>query len=192
MPILNKEPSLHPEWLLEPEYEATVGDGGDQDSPRRWWAVYTRPRQEKVLARIFWENGSHFYLPLVPRKGVYQRRTVVSHLPLFEGYVFLFGSEEQRVAALATNRVYHIVGVNEPLQFVRDLRQIRRLIASNAPLTVESRLTSGDRVRVKKGPLAQLEGTVLVRRGKTRLLVQVNFLQQGASVEIDDYLLEPI
>ena len=37
-----------------------------------------------------------------------------------------------------------------------------------------------------------MEGTVLVRRGKTRLIVSVTFLQQGASVEVDDFNLEPI
>jgi hypothetical protein len=37
-----------------------------------------------------------------------------------------------------------------------------------------------------------MEGTVLVRRGKTRLIVHVTFLQQGASVEIDDFNLEPL
>jgi hypothetical protein len=40
--------------------------------------------------------------------------------------------------------------------------------------------------------LAGVEGTVLSRRGGTRLLVAVNFLQQGASVEIEDFLLEPL
>jgi hypothetical protein len=35
-----------------------------------------------------------------------------------------------------------------------------------------------------------MEGTVIVRRGETRLLVCVNFLQQGASIEVQDYLLE--
>jgi hypothetical protein len=37
-----------------------------------------------------------------------------------------------------------------------------------------------------------LEGTVLVRRGVTHLLVSVNFLQQGASIEVEDYLLEKL
>ncbi len=50
----------------------------------------------------------------------------------------------------------------------------------------------GDKVRVKHGALMGLEGTVLVRRGVTRLLVSVNFMQQGASVEVDDYLLERV
>jgi hypothetical protein len=30
------------------------------------------------------------------------------------------------------------------------------------------------------------------RRGEMRLLVSITFLQQGASVEIDDFLLEPL
>jgi hypothetical protein len=40
--------------------------------------------------------------------------------------------------------------------------------------------------------LAGLEGTIITRRGQTRLLVHVDFLQQGASVEIDDLCVEPI
>ena len=67
-----------------------------------------------------------------------------------------------------------------------------QLIAANMPLTVESRLGPGDRVRVRFGSLAGIEGTVLSRRGEVRLVVCVDFLQQGASVEIDDFMLEPI
>ena len=33
---------------------------------------------------------------------------------------------------------------------------------------------------------------MLVRRGKTRLIVAVTLLQQGVSVEVDDFSLEPI
>jgi hypothetical protein len=57
---------------------------------------------------------------------------------------------------------------------------------------MESRLAPGRRVRVRHGALAGLEGTVLLRRGRTRLLVAVDFLQQGASVDIEDYCLEAI
>jgi hypothetical protein len=37
-----------------------------------------------------------------------------------------------------------------------------------------------------------MEGSVLVRRGETRLLVAIDFLQRGASVAIEDYMLEPL
>ncbi len=104
----------------------------------------------------------------------------------------MLGSEKQRSLSLATNRVLRILPVNDGLRLLADLRQIERLIQANVPLTVESRLQAGRNVRVRNGPFAGLEGVVLRRRGETRLLVSVNFLQQGASVEIDDFRLEPL
>ncbi len=188
MPILTEEPSVYPEWLLD---ETDLVDP-DLLEGRRWWALYTKARQEKAVARALWEQGIPFYLPLIRRKAVYHRRRVTSFVPLFSGYVFLYGSEDERVAACATGRLSRILTVEDPQQFMTDLQQIQRLIVAGAPLTVESRLVAGNRVRVRRGALAGLEGTVLVRRGETRLLVRVNFLQQGASVEIEDFLLEPI
>ena len=94
--------------------------------------------------------------------------------------------------SLATNRVLRVLPVNDGQRLIADLRQIERLIQANVPLTVESRLQAGRNVRVRSGPLAGVEGVVLRRRGETRLLVSVNFLQQGASVEIEDFCLEPL
>jgi transcription antitermination factor NusG len=88
--------------------------------------------------------------------------------------------------------VSRVISVADSQRLVFDLRQLHQLIAADAPLTVEARLEPGDRVRVRQGPLLGLEGTVLVRRNRTRLLIAVDFLQQGASVEIDDFLLEPL
>lgn len=184
MPILTQEPSLYPDTLLD-------GMNG-QPTNRLWWVVYTRARQEKAIARELLGHEIPFYLPLVKKTSFYRRRKVCSHIPLFPGYVFLYGSEEERFCSLTTNRVSRILTVPDPHRLVYDLRRLHQLIASNAPLVVESRLTPGDRVRVRHGALAGLEGTVLTRRGETRLVVSVDFLQKGASVEIEDFMLEPI
>jgi transcription antitermination factor NusG len=184
MPILREEPSLYPETLLD---EVVC-----EPSERRWWVLYTKARQEKVVSRALLSYQIPFYLPLVKKTFVRRGRRLTSHIPLFSGYVFLYGSEEDRVRSLTTNRISRVLAVDDVDRFLHELRQLRRLIASNAPLTVESRLVPGDRVRVRHGPLAGLEGTVLTRRGRTRLLVSIDFLQRGASVEIDDFLLERI
>jgi len=184
MPILSEEPSLYPEALLD----QTVLEPSD----RQWWVLYTKARQEKAIARDLLAFQVPFFLPLVKKTSVIRGRSVASHSPLFAGYVFMYGSEEERIRSLTTNRISRILTPDDPNGLLYDLRQLRRLITSNAPLTVESRLGPGNRVRVRHGPFAGLEGTVLTRRGETRLLVSINFLQQGASVEIEDYLLEPI
>ncbi len=184
MPILSEEPSLYPETLLD--------QLACEPSDRRWWVLYTKARQEKAISRDLLGYQVPFYLPLVKKTSVNRGRTIESHLPLFSGYLFLYGSEEERVVSLTTNRISRILTIDEPQRLLHDLRQLHQLIAADAPMTVESRLAPGNRVRVRHGPFAGIEGTVLHRRGNTRLLVCINFLQQGASVEIDDYLLEPI
>jgi len=185
VPILSQEPSLFPETLLEDEaiWELTG---------RRWWALYTRARQEKAISRALLARQVPFYLPLVKKTSNIRGRHVTSHIPLFPGYVFLYGSNEERVFSLTTNRISRILAIENADTFWHDLQQVHQLISSNAPLTVESRLMSGNRVRVTSGPLTGIEGTVLTRRGANRLLVSVDFLQQGASVEIDDFSLEPL
>lgn len=184
MPILKDEPSMYPESLLDAAPDELAG--------RRWLALHTKARQEKSLARELLKYSIPFYLPLVRKASVSRGRKRTSFVPLFGGYVFLYGSEEERVRSLTTNRVARILAVEDPDQLVFDLRQLRQLITANVPLTVESRLGPGQRVRVRHGPFAELEGMVLKRRDETRLLVSINFLQQGASVEIDDFMLDPI
>ena len=66
------------------------------------------------------------------------------------------------------------------------------MIALEAPLTPEARIESGRRVRVRSGPMRDLEGVVLKRRGRGWLVVAVDFLQQGVSVLLEDYQLEAI
>lgn len=185
MPILTQEPCLFPETLLEDE---PIWDLVD----RQWWALYTRARQEKAISRALLARQVPFYLPLIKKISTVRGRSVNSHIPLFPGYVFLYGTAEERLFSLTTNRISRILPIDDADSFWRDLQQVHRLIASNAPLTVESRLVSGDRVRVTSGPLIGIEGTVLTRRGGDRLLVSIDFLQQGASVEIADFSLEPV
>ena len=181
-------PDLYPETLLD---DIGTPKNTEESSARCWWAVYTRSRQEKALARDLLASRIPFYLPLVKKTSYYRGRSVSSRLPLFSNYIFVYGTEEDRAASLTTNRISRILRVPDPEALGRDLRHLRQLIASGAPLTVESRWMPGQRVRIRFGPLVGLEGTILKRQGQVRLLISVDFLQQGASVAIEESMLEP-
>ena len=181
--------------LAEPlaAYPEDLLDGLDsQPADRRWWVLYTKVHQEKAIARHLRARNIPYYLPLVEKANVWRGRRFVCRVPVFAGYVFLFGSQEERVLSLTTNRIARVLPVDDLAELTWDLQRLRRMVMSGAPLTIERRLSPGDRVRVRSGPLAGVEGTVLRRQGATRLVVAVNLLQQGASVDIDDCLLEPV
>ncbi|MBC8867930.1 MAG: antitermination protein NusG [Planctomycetes bacterium] len=188
MPILEKETSVFPENLLDD----FTSEESDREFDRGWWAIYTKARQEKAVARSLLAYEIPFFLPLVGKDQCIRGRRVRSHLPLFDGYLFLYGSDDERVRTLTTNRISRILPVGDGDQLVCDLRNLETLIEQDAPLTVEKRLTPGDRVRVKYGDFRGVEGTLLRRHNGSRILVSVNYLQQGVSLEIEDFMVEPI
>ncbi len=182
MPILQAEPDIYPKSLFVNERPS-----GD------WWAVYTMSRREKELMRRLRQLEVAHYGPVIPcsyKSPNGRRRT--SYLPLFSNYVFLCGSDEQRVQALTTNCVSKVLEVPDPAGLFADLKSLHELISVGAPLAPEARIESGDRVLVKTGAFAGKVGTGIRRQGRMRLLVMVNFLQQGASVDIDDCDVERI
>lgn len=183
MPILPKQRDIFPTDLL------------DRDTPgpdaARWVAFYTLSRREKELMRRLEAGGVPFYAPLVKRRlRSPGGRTRSSHVPLFPGYVFSRVDDDQRRAALATNTIARWIPILDERMLLGDLRSIKRLIDANRPLTPESRISPGQHVRVRSGPLSGLEGTVIKRRGEERLQVAVRFLNQGASIELEDVDLE--
>lgn len=189
MPILAEEPCMFPEHLLEP----VAGSAGvsDEAAQRAWWVIYTKARQEKALGRELLAHQVPFYLPLIPKEHLIRGRRVRSFVPLFDGYVFLFGSSDERLVALTTNHISRILPVPRQEELRRDLLQVRHVIASGLPLTVESRLSPGHRVRIRTGPLGGLEGTIIRREGTNRLLIAVEFMAKGVSVETYDFTVEP-
>ncbi len=158
----------------------------------RWWVLHTKARNEKAVAADLDRQHIRFFLPLVRRRHRYGRRSVQTKVPLFPGYVFLCGREEDRLAALKTGRVAHVLEVADQDRIRADLRQICRLVESDEPVDLYPRLRKGSRCLVRRGSLAGLEGVVLRRRGPWRVYVGVEFLGQSAELDIDPGLLELI
>lgn len=182
MPILGSEPTVYPPHLLH----SSEGQTG------RWWVLHTLPRQEKELARRLHKLQIGFYCPTIARKHRSPAgRLRTTHALLFPSYVFLHGDETARLSALATRCVANCLEVVRQDTFLRELQQVQRLIEAGIDLTPEGQLAPGDSVRIKSGPMQGIIGTVIERRGQKRLLVEVNFIQQGASMEIQDLDLEP-
>jgi transcription antitermination factor NusG len=186
VPVLSREIDLHPEDLLS-------RDRLHEAPGQRWWALYTLSRREKDLMRRLLLRGVAFYGPTIPRRfRTPKGRIFTSYVPLFPNYVFLYGTEDDRYTAISLGCVSKCIRVTNGAELAQDLSGIWRLTQGNAPLSTESRFESGRRVRVRAGPFRGCEGFILYRNGQTRLVVAVNFLQQGASLVIEDCDVEDL
>lgn len=176
MPLLKSEPDCFPADLLSL---------GEEDSP--WWACYTRSRQEKALMRSLRQADIPYYAPIISRR--YRSpagRVRESFIPLFANYVFIRGDEMARYHSVCSGCVSAAIPVSDTAQLLADLRQIQLLIQTGAPLSPEARIDPGDIVRVRSGQFAGFEGRVVRRHQQTLLIVEVRFMNQGASVALDD------
>ena len=184
MPILKREDDIYPKNLFSDEFL--------DDEERLWWCVYTLSRREKeFMRRLNVEEVPH-YGPVIPKRYRSPNgRLRTSFVPLFPNYVFMFASDAERYQAMKTNCISRCDPVNDDERLVADLRQLHLVVDEGVPLTPEAKLESGNKVRVKTGPFAGYEGTVLRREGKTRLLLSIHFLEQGVSMEMDEGVLEP-
>ena len=133
-----------------------------------------------------------FYLPLVAKSRILKGRRFKTLLPLFTSYLFVYDDEAERIRALGTNRVVQMFMASDVDQMTLDLKNIQKLLDHGKSLTVESTLQPGQRVRIKTGAMQGIEGVITSRRGEDRLLVAVEFLQQGVSILIQDFQVESI
>jgi len=184
MPLLSLDPSLYPDDVLE-------RDGMERDGSR-WWVLHTRPRAEKAVARECLRGGLSFFLPLQARKWRKRGRWLHSQLPLFPGYVFLFGRDGDRIAALRTNLLVNVLAVADQRQLRQDLRQVQRLLQSGTPLLPEARLTPGTAVEIVAGPLAGLRGRILRIGSRWTFSVAVQFLQRSVSCQVESWMLDAL
>lgn len=160
--------------------------------PGRWWVAHTKSRFEKAFAWDLLRQGIGYFLPLVERVRVSggKKRRVMA--PLFPSYVFFCGDGEARYVAMTTNRLCQTLNVNEQAGLIAELAAIELALSGKAELDPYPFAAVGRRCRVKAGPFRGLEGVVVQRNSVSRLVLAVDILGQGAAMDIETDLLEPV
>lgn len=153
----------------------------------RWLVLYTRPRYEKKVSRQLTERGIEHFLPLREEMRQWSDRKKLVEAPLFPGYIFVRVDERQRIQTLETDGAMKYIHFNGRVAEVRPsvIDNLRLLLTRPEGVRVEDAgLRIGQRVTVKHGPLAGLEGTLITHRGPMRIGVLVDVIDQVVTIEI--------
>jgi len=156
----------------------------------QWWVAHTRSRNEKALAHDLIRKNISYFLPMSWKARRRSRRKIRSLLPLFSGYLFFCGQEDQRIELLRTDRVANLIEVKDQQKLLDELAQIEQALRAGAPLTPHKYIKAGQKCRVIAGPLIDLQGIVVTAKNAIRLVLQINMLGQASSVEIDIDMIE--
>src|SRR5579859_2302793 len=162
----------------------------------RWYAVRTRSRHEKLVARQLENQGIQAFLPVVTKINQWSDRRKQVEEPLFSGYAFvrLDHASGDRVRVLQTQGVVNFVGVQGTGIPIPDqeIENINILLGSKVTYQERPYLQVGQRVRVCGGALDGVEGILAAENSDRSLVISVGLIQRSISVRVAGYNVEPI
>jgi len=162
----------------------------------RWCVLWTHSNCEQLVHDQLAAKGFDLFLPMVEawcRRGGVRR---LSRLPLFRGYLFLRDAMDKTsyIEVSKARGLVRVLGERwDQLDVVPDseIHAVQRLMGSGLPMLPHPYLREGQRVRITRGPLADVEGIVIrMNHKKGLLVVSVNLLRRSIAVQLDCTALE--
>ena len=161
-----------------------------------WFAIWTRSRQEKFVASMLESLGIAHFLPLKTEIHRWSDRNQSVTVPLFKGYLFarLDPTKESRLRVLNTPGVAGLVGNQAGPLPVPDyeIESVRAVITQKMQYAAYPSIPIGTRVRVVRGALTGIEGTLLRTSGESKLVLSVEMIHQSVAVNIKSSDVEPV
>ncbi len=163
----------------------------------KWFAIHTRPRHEKKVAGQLAKRNITPFLPTLRETHDWTDRKKIVETPIFSCYVFVQVPrwEDAYYPVLRTPGVLQWVrcAQNEPTAIPNEqMDAIRSTLSARVALTRHDFVRVGQKVRLRTGSLAGVEGILVGRKGDRKLVLSINLIQQSLAVPIEGYELEPI
>ncbi len=164
------------------------------EQSRNWFAAYTTPRHEKMVARHLVGRQIESFLPLYTsiRRWKNGCRLPIDK-PLFPGYIFVRIARRESVKVLQVPGVVSIVSAGRepsplPNAEIESLRTALPLLRAEP----HPYLVVGERVRITSGSLAGMIGVLVRKKNDLRVVLTLDLIQQSVAVEIGADQLEPL
>ena len=161
-------------------------------SEATWRVAHSKSRREKKLAQFLVAHNIGYYLPLLKRRQPGQKRNRFSYVPAFGNYVFIKATDHDRHQAMRSNHIARVIEVQNQSRLVRELQQLQAALVVEEKVYPYDYLSQGQRVRIKEGPLKDLEGVVERKKAGFRLVLNVSSIFQAVAMDIDADLVEPL
>ncbi len=162
-----------------------------------WGVVNTHAKAEDTAAAHLIRQGFEIFLPRHLKVRRHARRRDSVRAPLFPGYMFVWLDPER----LGWRSIRSTVGVKSIVQFdeypaaVPDavIEEIRARQDEDGLVRISdaAQYKSGDRLRVEQGPLTDVEGIFVTRRGFDRVVILFNLLGREVRASLSPQFVVP-
>jgi transcription antitermination factor NusG len=152
-----------------------------------WFAVWTRSRHEGRVVEQLEGKGIEAFLPTITRWSRWKDRKKRIDWPLFPGYCFVRIEPAEALPVLTCAGVVRLVSFEGRPAAIPEcqVEDVRTLVMSDLKYDPCPLIDEGDPVVVVSGPLRGVRGVLTRKSSKARLVLNVDLIGQGVSVEVD-------
>ncbi|QKJ30427.1 UpxY family transcription antiterminator [Mucilaginibacter mali] len=161
----------------------------------QWYPVYTNPRAEKKAYEALIKKGITTYLPLRKTLKQWSDRKKWVDEPFIKSYLFVHIKPGQQTDVLMTKGIARFIYFAGKVAAMpdRQIDDLKLVLASALDVEVtEEDLQPGERVRIKAGPLKDLNGEVVAYRNQKQLALRFESIGCSVIVYVGASLIERI
>jgi len=161
-------------------------DIGESSFTPFWCAIQVAPRHEMTVSKILSNKGYEQFTPTYRVKRQWSDRVKHLDYPLFPGYVFCRIQKGVAAPIYTTPGVMRIVSCGGSIGTVEDheIDNLRKAMISGRALSPSS-WTQGQKIRILRGPLAGITGTLRCIANAYQLILSIDLLVKAVSVAVD-------
>jgi transcription antitermination factor NusG len=157
-----------------------------------WYAIRVMSNRERAVASLLEGRGFPVSVPLCRsrRHGTGRRKESV----LFPGYLFCSFNPNVLLPIISVPGVVHIICRQRVPVAVdpEEMNSVRRLADAGLHAEPCAWIAIGERVRVREGPMAGVEGTLAREGNRDRIVISISLLMRSVMVELDRSAVESI
>ncbi len=160
-----------------------------------WYAVYTRPRNEKKVYAALDAEGIQVFLPLIKNLKQWSDRKKWVEEPLFRSYLFVH---------IPPNQYYKVLNVFGVVRYItfegkavavppQQILAIKQYINDGEILQEgEKNFAAGDKVEIFRGALKGLTGNLIKIQGKQKVKIEIESIGHSITITIPPSYLRTI
>ncbi len=158
----------------------------NRNNEKIWFALYTKPRSEfKASQQLAGVEVEH-YLPTITRLKQWSDRKKKVTEPLIRGYIFIYATENQRLASVEQPSIVRCVfDGGHPASIPEwQIDNIRKMLSLKSEIIVYNGIVSGTKVKIKNGPFEGVVGIVTNNEMGKSISISIDLLNRSVITRV--------
>jgi transcription antitermination factor NusG len=158
----------------------------NKNNGKNWFALYTKPRSEFKASQQLATVEIEHYLPTITRLKQWSDRKKKVTEPLIRGYIFIFATENQRLASVEQPSIVRCIFDGGRPASIPDwqIDNIRKMLSHKSEIIVYNGIVSGTKVKIKNGPFEGVVGIVTNNEMGKSISISIDLLNRSVITRV--------